>query len=108
MVSIQQIKELNNCEFDGFIKNGMVLIDFFAEWCMPSIMMEPIFDDLNEKFNGKIIFGRMNIEENRAIKEKLEITSIPCTVLFKDGKIVEKIIGTVQIDEIEEQLKNYL
>ena len=57
MTNNDRVPELTNSGFDNFIKEGTVLIDFFAEWCMPCVMMEPIVDDLAEEFKGKNFFS---------------------------------------------------
>ena len=87
----------------------MVLIDFFAEWCMPCMMMSPILDDLSERFKGKIKFGKVNVGEGgQEIAQKYNVSSIPNFTLFKDGKVVEQFIGSMTEDDFEEKLKGCL
>ena len=102
------VPELTNGEFDDFIKEGLVLIDFFAEWCMPCMMMSPIVDDLSEKFKGKIKFGKVNVGETQEIAGKFNVSSIPNFTLFKDGKIVNQFIGSMTEDDFEEKLNKSL
>ena len=56
MTGNDKVPELNKSEFDSFVSKGLVLVDFYADWCMPCLMMTPIFEDLSEKFKGKIKF----------------------------------------------------
>lgn len=100
--------ELTNGKFDEFIKEGTVLIDFFADWCMPCVMMGPIVDDISEKFKGKIKFGKINIEDNQELAQKHNISSIPNFILFKDGKVIDQFVGSMSEDELEEKLNSYL
>lgn len=103
-----QTPELTNGEFAEFIKNGMAFVDFFAEWCMPCVMMAPIMDELSEKFKGKIKFGKMNVDDNKEIAQKFNIMSIPNMILFKDGKKVSQFIGAVSQDELENKLRTFV
>ena len=103
-----KVPELTNGEFEDFIKEGVVLIDFFAEWCMPCLMMAPILEELSEKFKGKIKIAKVNVEENQSLAEKFEVRSIPNFVLFKDGKAIDNFVGSVSGEELEEKLEKHL
>lgn len=74
---------------------GLVLVDFFAEWCGPCRVMGPIIEELAGEFKDKpwLKIGKLNIDENTAIAEKYGVMSIPTLILFKDGKKVEQLIG---------------
>lgn len=102
------VTELTNGKFDELIKKGIVLVDFFAEWCMPCLTMAPIIDDLSEKFKGKIKFGKIDVDENHVLAEKFHVHSIPNFVLFKDGKPVERFVGSMSSEDFEEKLKKFL
>ena len=102
-----KVPELTNGEFDDFVREGLVLIDFFAEWCMPCLMMSPIIEELSKKFKGKIKFGKVNIGNNEEIARKFDVSSIPNFTLFKNGKVIEQIIGAVSAEEFEEKLNDY-
>jgi len=108
MVNNDKVPELTNGEFEEFVRDGVVLIDFFAEWCMPCVMMGPVVDELSEKFKGKIKFGKVNIEENNALAQKFGVRSIPNLILFKDGKQSEQFIGALSAEDFEEKLKGFL
>ena|SRR3989304_1782328 len=102
------VAELTNGEFEDFTKKGTVLVDFFADWCMPCLMMAPVMDDLSEKFRGKIKFGKVDTEENPALATKFNIRSIPNFVLFKNGKPAERFVGAMPAEDFEEKLKRFL
>ncbi len=102
------VPELTNGEFEEFIKEGTVLIDFFAEWCMPCVMMAPIVEDLKEEYKEKVKIGKVHIEENPHLTKKYEIQSIPHFIIFKDGKVVEEFIGSRTQLEIAEVLEKYI
>lgn len=103
-----KVPELTNGEFEDYIREGVVLIDFFAEWCMPCLMMSPIIEDLSEKFKGRIKFGKVNVSENEEIARKFNVSSIPNFTLLKDGKVVEQFIGAISAEEFEEKLNGFL
>ena len=103
-----KVQEITNKQFEEFTKKGLVFIDFFAEWCMPCLMMAPIIDELSEKFRGKIKFGKVNVDENKALAQKFNVMSIPNMVLFKDGKKAAQFIGAVSQDELENKLKSFV
>jgi len=102
------VPELTNGEFDEHIKEGLVLIDFFAEWCMPCMMMSPIIDELGEKFKGKIKFGKVNVGEESDLAERYDVSSVPNFVLFENGKIKNRFIGGMSEEELEEKLNSFL
>lgn len=108
MANNDRVPELSNGEFDSFTKEGLVLIDFFAEWCMPCVMMGPVIDELSEKFDGKIKFGKVNIEDNQEIAQKFGVRSIPNFVLLKEGKLVESFVGAMGEEDFEDKLKTFL
>jgi len=102
------VKELTNSEFDEFTKEGLVLIDFFAEWCSPCMMMIPIVDTLAEKFEGKIKFGKVDVSDNQEIAQKFNVSSIPNFTLLKDGQVIETFIGGMSEEDFEEKLNSFL
>ena len=108
MTNNDNTPELTNGEFEEFVKSGVAFVDFFAEWCMPCLMMAPILDDLNEKFRGKIKFGKVNVDDNRELAQKFSIMSIPNMILFKDGKKVSQFIGAISQEELENKLRNFV
>jgi len=108
MTNNDLVPELTKSEFENFTKKGIVLIDFFAEWCMPCLTMSPIIDELSEKFKGKIKFGKVNVEENQEAAQKFGVMSIPNFVLLKNGEVVEQMIGAIPSDELEDTLKKHI
>ena len=105
---MEHVKELTNGIFDEFIKEGLVLVDFSADWCMPCLMMAPIVEELSEKFEGKIKFGKVDVGENQEIAQKFNVSSIPNFVLFKDGEVVDQFIGSMPAEAFEEKLEKHL
>lgn len=107
MAGNDKVPELTKSEFNDFTKKGLVLIDFFAEWCMPCLTMSPIIDDLSEKYGKKIKFGKVNVEDNQEAAQKFGVMSIPNFVLLKDGEQIDQWIGAVPAAEFDEMLEKY-
>lgn len=104
------VPELTNGEFEEFIKKGTAFIDFFAEWCMPCLMMAPIIEELSEskKFKGKIKFGKVNVGDDENLARKFNVSSIPNFIVFKDGKQIEQFVGAMSGEELESRLGKFL
>lgn len=85
-----------------------VLVDFWAEWCGPCRMIGPIVDELANEYDGKVKIGKVNVDENQDISIKYGIRSIPALLFFKDGKVVDQIVGAVPKGNIEQKLQNMI
>ena len=109
MTNNDKIPEVTQSSFEEFTKEGLVLVDFFAEWCMPCMMMSPVIDDLSEKFKGKIKFGKVNVGEGgQELAQKYNVSSIPNFTLFKNGKVVGQFMGSMTEEDFEEKLNSFL
>lgn len=103
--------EITEEEFKEIINNGhkLVVVDFFAEWCMPCLMLAPIIDELSESDSmEEVKFVKINIDENHRLAQKYNISSIPCLIIFQKGKEVDRIIGAQSGEAIEEKIKSHL
>ncbi|MBL7197435.1 MAG: thioredoxin [Candidatus Omnitrophica bacterium] len=99
---------LNENSFDRAVsKYSFLVVDCWAEWCMPCLMVHPVIESLAKKHEGKIAFGKLNVDENREIASSFGIMSIPTLLVFKDGKNVDSIIGAIPEEALEEKLNAY-
>ena len=80
--------------------SGPVLVDFWAEWCVPCQMQGPVIDQAAQEFSGKIKVGKLNVDQEGALAQKYGVMSIPMLVLFKDGKAVKKEVGFHSLEQI--------
>ena len=87
--------ELNASNFADTIKEGVVLVDFWAPWCGPCRMIAPVIEELAADFEGKAVIAKVNTDDNMNIAEQFGIRSIPTILFFKDGELVDQINGAV-------------
>jgi len=97
------IIELNNEVFNNEIKDGLVLVDFYAVWCGPCKMMHPVIDELVKNNDVKVV--KVNVDNHEELARKYAVMSIPTLMLFKDGKEVEKNIGFTPREVLENWIK---
>ena len=103
---LNEVNDLNSRNFHEILDKTSipVLVDFWAPWCGPCRMVHPVLDKLSKEYMGKIFFGKLNVDENQNIAREFGIMSIPTMILFKDGKIFDKIVGAYP----EQQLKMWI
>ncbi|NOR16958.1 thioredoxin [candidate division WOR-3 bacterium] len=100
---------LTTSNFDEATKKyPFLVIDCWAEWCAPCLMVHPIIENLSKKYKGEIAFAKLNIDENKEIAQRFGIMSIPTLLVFKNGQNIDSIIGAMPQNVLEEKIKNYL
>ena len=92
------------------LKSSMpAFVDFWAPWCGPCRMSGPIVDEIAKEMEGKNIkIGKMNVDENQTTPQHYNVLSIPSFMIFKDGKVVDQIVGGVQKEKLQEMINRYL
>lgn len=94
--------------FELEVKEGLVLVDFFAQWCGPCKMVGPVLEELSEEMQGKVKFVKVDVDQNDELSEVYGITNIPSMLILKDGKKQEMIVGFKPKQMIKESLEQYL
>ncbi|VFP79455.1 thioredoxin TrxA [Candidatus Erwinia haradaeae] len=100
---------LTDLNFDSIIlkTEGLILVDFWAEWCNPCKMISPILDELAIEYQKKLVFAKLNIDQNSKTTSKYNIRSVPTLLLFKNSKVVATKIGMVSKTHLSELLKEF-
>ncbi|MFT6745991.1 MAG: thioredoxin 1 [Glaciecola sp.] len=97
--------EFNQGTLDEAIASGKpVLVDFWAEWCGPCRMVGPIVSELSTEYEGKVVVGKVDVDSNKEVSAKYGIRNIPTILFFKDGKMVDKIVGAAAKSAFSEKL----
>ena len=104
------VQEVNDTNFDQFIRDAPVpvLVDVYADWCMPCKAIEPIIKSLSQKYAGKMIFVKLNADYNPRTAGKYQMFSIPTLMFFKDGKLAGRIVGAIPAPKIETAIRTML
>ena len=101
---------LTDQTFETQIKMGpeLILVDFWAPWCMPCRFVAPILSELARDYQGKLRLGKLNVDENPLTAHRFGITSIPSLLLFKDGQMLDRWVGAMPKPMLEAALKPHL
>jgi len=98
---------------DGILKetiqnHSLVVVDCWAPWCAPCHIVAPIIEELARDYAGKILFGKLNVDENRAVATQYQIMGIPTLLVFKNGKLADRIVGAMPRQVLERKITGYL
>ncbi len=101
------IHEFTDANFDAeVLKSGTpVLVDFWAEWCMPCRMLTPTIEAVASEFTGKFKVGKMDTDANRNVAVKYGISAIPTVILFKGGQVAKKFVGLTSKDDLSKAMR---
>jgi thioredoxin 1 len=95
--------------FDKILKeNEDVVVDFWAEWCAPCRIVAPVLEELAKEYAGKVVFAKLNADENQLIAAKYGISAIPTLIFFKKGKPVDQIVGAMPKSELKRWIERNL
>lgn len=85
-----------------------VLVDFWATWCKPCKALEPVVEDLAERYAGRLTVGRLNVDDNPAAARRHAVLALPTLILFRNGEEVERIVGAARPKKIERALSRHV
>lgn len=102
----QHVHEFTDANFEQEVlrSDQPVLVDFWAEWCMPCRMLAPTIDAVAERFAGKVKVGKIDTDANRDIAVRYNISAIPTIIVFKDGEVAKRLVGLKSEDDLADAL----
>ena len=101
--------EITDQNFSFMIQEyDFMVVDCWAPWCGPCRMLSPLIDELAGDYKGKVVFGKLNTDNNRGVASKFGIMSIPTLLFIKKGKLIDTVIGVVPKEIIESKLRKYI
>ena len=103
-------KIITEAEFEKEVLESeqLVVVDFFANWCMPCKALAPVLDKLSDEFEGSASIVKMDTEQSGGIARQYGIRSIPALLFFKDGEVVDKVIGNVPKAQLQEKIASWI
>jgi len=99
------IIELNDANFQAKVRNGVVLVDFWASWCMPCKMMAPVLNETADDLGDVAGIGKLDVDENRTSASRYAVRSIPTLILFKDGNEINRFVGVKSKDFLLKEIR---
>ncbi len=100
--------KITDDDFEETIEDyPLILVDFWADWCGPCKMMEPVLEELAREYQGDLVIAKMNVDENSRIPGQFQVSSIPTMVLFKDGEQVERMMGALPKEQLKQKIEQY-
>lgn len=103
----EKILTLTDKNFQAQIKKGLVMVDFWAEWCMPCKVMGPVLNELAEDESFKATVAKLNVDHFQSISQQQGVKGIPTLILFKNGKEVDRFVGVKSKDFLLKQVSKY-
>ncbi len=99
---------ITKANFDAETSKGLVLVDFWAEWCPPCRQLSPVLAELDTYYDGKMKLVKINVDDHAELAQRFQIQSIPTLLLKKEGEIVERLSGFRSLDELKAIVEPYL
>jgi thioredoxin 1 len=107
---MSELVEVSDSNFENEVlkSDKLCLVDFWAEWCGPCLMVHPILEEIASEYAEKLKVRKLNVDQNSQIAAKYGIMSIPCLLFFNDGKVVDQVIGAVPKKHFVERIDKIL
>ena len=101
-MSNEKIKHVTDASFEADVlkANGLVLVDYSADWCGPCKMIAPVLDEIADSYDGRVLIAKIDVDANREIAEKQGIRGVPTLMLFRDGKVADTKVGALSKSQL--------
>lgn len=105
-----QALKVDTATWEGAVlqSKGLVMVDFWAAWCRPCLMIAPTIEELATEYAGRLTVAKLNTDENPDVASRYQIMGIPTLIFFRDGKPVEKIVGAASKQQFKEKIDSLL
>lgn len=101
--------QITDSNFNEYASAGkLMVLDFWAEWCGPCRMVSPIIDELSNEYEGRVIIGKMDVDNNDEVVSQFGIRNIPTVLFLKNGQVVDKIVGATSKDKFVAKIETLL
>jgi thioredoxin 1 len=108
MAQSDLIKQFNDDNFDQNISKGVVLVDFYADWCGPCRMLAPVVEELAQEMSGKVTVAKVDTDQSVNVAARFEVTSIPTLILFKEGQAIKRVVGLKDLEALRKLVSEAL
>ena len=110
MATTDTVFHVSDASFDDEVTNGdtLTLVDFWADWCGPCKMIAPTIEELAEEYRGRLKVCKLDVDSNQRTAQRFAVRSIPSMLFFKDGDVVETVIGAVRKQRLAEVIEAHL
>ena len=104
----EKVQTFTDGNFDEATKNGVVLVDFWAEWCGPCRRLAPTVDQLASDFDGRAVVGKLDVDANPGVASRFQIRGIPTILIFKNGELADTVVGLASKEDLQGRIEQQL